>query len=177
MSERAPKPKPVTAQYLQASAMHYLAGRMASTAMLRSTLERRAMKRLSVRRLEADVVKLIDQTVAKLVDLGLIDDAVFTESRVRNLAGRGLPKRAIAQRLRQKGIDAAAVAPALDGKVDDAAQAIRYAERRRLGPWRRTVQTPVTRKKDLAALARAGFSYAVALAALDSDGGTDTVLE
>ena len=43
------------------------------------------------------------------------------------------------------------------------------ARRRRLGPWRREQDRATSRQKDLATLARLGFSYAVARAVIDGD--------
>jgi regulatory protein len=164
------KPRPVTASYLQKSAMHYLAARAASTQMLRDTLTRRAKRRLCVNRLEAETLEAIERTIAGLAGQGLVDDRRFASVRTRSLAGRGLPARNITQRLRLKGIDATTAATAIAHEVpDEVAQARRYVERRRLGPWRRGAQTDDTRHKDLAALGRAGFSYAVAKAALSAD--------
>jgi regulatory protein len=157
----------VTAAYLQNAALHYLAARAASTAMLRETLTRRAKRRLGVRTLDAETLAAIEQTICLLAGQGLVDDRAFAVVRSRTLAGRGLPARRITQRLRLKGVDPALATGVIAETVpDEAAQARRYAERRRLGPWRRGGQTEATRRKDLAALARAGFSYAVAKAAL-----------
>jgi regulatory protein len=162
-----PKPRPVTASTLQNAAMHYLAGRVASTAMVRAMLERRAQRRLGIRRLPPDVDALIEGTLARLGQLGLIDDRTFAEVRARSLADRGLPRRSIAQRIQLKGVDRETVECTLGDGIDDLAQARRFAERRRLGPWRSGLETPDLRRKDLAALARAGFAYAVAKAALE----------
>ena len=49
------------------------------------------------------------------------------------------------------------------------AAARRTARRRRLGPWRGEDQRAARREKDLAALARAGFSYSVAKTVIDGE--------
>jgi regulatory protein len=160
------KPRPVTASYLRNAAMHYLAGRSASATMVRQTLQRRAKRRLAVRSLDTDIEILIDKAVVELITLGLIDDAKFAESRAATLVRKGLSRGRIAQGLNAKGLGKEVIATTVGDEIDDLAQARRYVERRRLGAYRRGGATPEGRKKDLSALARAGFSFAIATAAL-----------
>ena len=160
------KPRPVTAVYLRNAAMHYLATRSASTSMLKQTLERRAKRRLCVKQLTEETHDLIDQAVAALVALGMVNDASFAQSRARSLQSKGLSRRRITEGLRLKGIAGEQAANAVDPALDELTQARRFAERKRLGAWRRGGASPETRDKDLRALARAGFSYAIANRAL-----------
>ena len=153
------KPRPVTASYLRNSAMHYLAGRAASATMVRQTLQRRAKRRLAVRALDDDIETLIDKAVIELITLGLIDDAKFAESRAATLVRKGLSRGRIAQGLNAKGLGKEVIATTVGDAIDDLAQARRYVERRRLGANRRGGSSPESRKKDLSALARAGFQF------------------
>lgn len=159
-------PKPVTASYLRNAAMHYISAHAASVAMLRQVLERRAKRRLVVKTLDEPTRTLIDTAVAELQALGLIDDARFAENRTAALVGKGLSKRRIADGLKSKGIAKDTVERMVAGDIDEIAQARRFVERKRLGPFRRGGMTPESRRKDLAALARAGFSFAIAACAL-----------
>lgn len=160
------KPRPVTAAYLRNSAMHYLASRAASATMVRQTLQRRVKRRLAIRSLDDDIELLIDQAVVELITLGLIDDAKFAESRTATLVRKGLSRGRIAQGLGAKGLGKEIIATAIGDEIDELAQARRFVERKRLGSHRRGPPTPESRKKDLSALARAGFSFAIATAAL-----------
>jgi regulatory protein len=160
--------KPVTADYLRKSAMHYLSQRSASSSMLRQILVRRSIRRLSVKTLEPDTLALIDGAIAGLTHLGIVDDSRFAEGRATTLAGRGQSKSRIAAGLKAKGITADIIAASDAAHVDDLAQARRTVQRKRLGPYRCNGQTQETRRKDLAALARAGFSYTVAKSALEA---------
>ena len=137
--------------------------------MLRQTLERRAKTRLGVRQLADDTRELIDRAIADLVGLGMVNDASFAQTRARTLANKGLSKRRITEGLRLKGIQGEQAARAIDPDLDELTQARRFAERKRLGHWRRGGATAETRDKDLRALARAGFAFAVASKALDGD--------
>lgn len=148
--------------------MHYLSQRAASTVMVRQTLERRVKKRLAVKLIDPDMRVMIDTAIATLVSLGLVDDARFAETRATTLAGRGHSKLRIAAGLKAKGVPKDIITQATARDIDDLAQARRTIERKRLGPLRRGAQSPATHRKDLAALARAGFSYGVAKVALDA---------
>ncbi len=170
---RPPKPKrtprSVTASYLRNAALHYLKQRSASRAMVRQTLTRRSKLRLQVRTLEPETLAQIEGALDALVADKLIDDATFARGRKATLAHKGLPSRRIAQGLKLKGVDAETIEATLADGIDDLSQARRYAERRRLGPWSRKADTPEQRRKDLAAMARAGFSYGVASKALAAE--------
>jgi regulatory protein len=163
---RPTTPRPVTASYLRNAALHYLSGRSANTTMLRQTLERRAKRRLGLRALTDETNQLIAAAVAECVALRLIDDGAFATGRAATLANKGLSKRRIAMGLRQKGLTTEQIAQAIAPDLDELAQARRFAERKRLGAWRSGGATPETRNKDLRALARAGFAYAIATKAL-----------
>jgi regulatory protein len=160
-------PRPVTASYLRNAAMHYLSGRSASEVMLRQTLERRAKKRLAVRALSEETTALIAAALAEMITLRLVDDVKFAEGRAASLARKGLGKRRIAMGLRQKGIVGDKIEAAIAPDLDELTQARRFAERKRLGTWRRDGGSRETRDKDLRALARAGFSYGIAAKALE----------
>lgn len=161
-----PKPKPVKAGYLRASALHYLSARSASREMLRQVLERRSKRRLQVKALEPDTLTLISATLDELVELGLLDDQRFAEGRRATLERKGFAKRRIEVGLKQKGLAPETIRAALGDAFDDAAQARRFAERKRLGPWRTRGSAEEHRDKDLRALQRAGFSFTLAKQAL-----------
>ena len=134
--------------------------------MVRQTLERRAKRRLAVRSLETATIELMDAAIAELLSLGLIDDAKFAETRTATLVRKGLSRNRVAQGLRAKGISKDMVERAVTGEIDELVQARRFVERKRLGSLRRGGMTPESRKKDLGALARAGFGFAIAAKAL-----------
>ncbi len=160
-------PQPVTATYLRHAAMHYISAHAASTTMARQVLERRAKRRLVTTTLDVDTRQLIDAAIAELQALGLLDDARFAEGRTAALARKGLSSRLIAQGLRAKGIARETIEKSGIGHIDELAQARRLVQRKRLGSSRRGGMTPESRRKDLAALARAGFTFAISAQALD----------
>ena len=89
----------------------------------------------------------------------------------RRLRERGSSGRLITARLAAKGLSFDRVRNILEDEdsTDADQQAARiFIRRRRLGPYRPDPEVRADRRqRDLAALARAGFSYSVASAALD----------
>jgi regulatory protein len=82
----------------------------------------------------------------------------------------------VKMKLAAKGVDADTVAAALDatGGADDRSDleaAVAYARRRRLGPFGPAAARKDRRMRDLAALARAGFSFNTARKVVDAKEG------
>lgn len=110
-----------------------------------------------------------EAVVARLAAAGAVDDAAFAAARARRLARAGRSAPAIAAHLAAKGAGAAAdeaIGSALPDPDAQLAAALIAARKRRIGPFGPPDAPPEARQKALAALARAGFSRAVAEAAL-----------
>ncbi len=140
-------------------ALHYLERHGGSERQLRRILDKRIR-----RSVEAfgepgpeEAQPLVDALVAKLTRLGYVDDQRVARSRARSLRGRGKSTRAIRAALSRLGIAEALIDDAIEG--DDLEAARTYVRRRRLRVGQR----------DLAKLARAGFSYDVARRALEEE--------
>ncbi len=178
--------KPATAARLERVALHYLERYAASEAMVRQVLLRRVDRAVAAGLTEpAAGQAAVADVIGKLHRLGYLDDAAFARMRAGSLSRRGKSPRAVRETLRQKGIDPDMIEGALDdlgqdiggGEGDLAlAAAIALARRRRLGPYRTPraegakQETPEQRRnRDLAALARAGFSFDIARQVIDSD--------
>jgi regulatory protein len=105
--------------------------------------------------------------VARLAAAGLVDDAAFAAARARRLRRTGRSRRAAAAHLAARGVDTETLAAALPEDVEEElAAAVAFARRRRLGPFRGGQSTPEIARRELAALARAGFPGAIARAVL-----------
>ncbi len=105
---------------------------------------------------------------ARLVTAGAVDDAAFAAARARRLLGSGRSARAALAHLAAKGVDSATARAALAGEEvpDEFTAALALCRRRRLGPFAAAAPEAETRRKWLAALARAGFPGEVARRAL-----------
>lgn len=167
-------PRRITPDYLQRAAMHYLERYAAPAAQLRRVLERKVV--LSCRHHGDEPGRfsgLLDEVVARCVASGLVDDRRFAEARAASLRRRGQSTRAVAAKLAAKGVtrDLASEASAVEPE-DELAAARIAAKRKRLGRWGKGDRT-INRQKDLAALARAGFSTAIARTVIDEAGDED----
>ena len=164
-----------TPERLEKAALAYLGRYVAPAAHLNRVLlakvERSAWFHGTDREAGAAAVETI---VRRLVERGLVDDALYAEARTRSLRRRGASGRAIRGRLAVKGVAPALVKRALD-RLDrdlgdpELAAALAYARRRRIGPYRTPAERAVSRGRDLAALGRQGFDYDTARRVVDAD--------
>ena len=100
-----------------------------------------------------------------------MNDERFAENLSGRLKARGGSRRAIVQKLRQRGITsgvAEASVPRSPAAELEAARA--FVRRRRLGPYRPEAERLENRRRDLAALARTGFDHETAVRALGYGG-------
>jgi regulatory protein len=105
--------------------------------------------------------------VARLAELGVVNDAAFAEGRARALHRAGRSRRAIAAHLQAKGVPASLATPP-DDPAAELAAALLYSHRRRMGPFR-PEPDPAARPRGGARRGRPGFPAAVAARALDLD--------
>ncbi|GBD40727.1 Regulatory protein RecX [bacterium HR39] len=181
MSRR--RPREPTRERLLRRALYHLQ-RYATPRAHMERLLRRALA--EARALGLDPVEVRDRVGAVMDELdrmGLFDDRAFAEAKVRRWLARGVPPARIAVRLHERGVDPEVVAAVLAGSAEgreaaeaeaaadaEVAAARAYVARRRLGPYRPPEERARMRERDLAALARAGFSCAAARAALEEEG-------
>ena len=151
---RHTKPRPpLDAGKLERLALHY-AGRYATT---RSKLSAYLRRKLDERGWEGDGTPPVDGIVARFVELGYVDDQAFASSRAASLQRRGYGERRIAQALQAAGIDEEDRQPAQAEAADGAwAAALRYAQRKRIGPFAPAAPDRLGRERAFAAMIRAG---------------------
>lgn len=154
--------------------MAYLAKFSASEAGLRRVLTNKVTKAV---RLDPNFAadkerqQVLHQTIAVLVTryvkAGVINDALFAEQKVQSLRRAGRSQQRIKQTLAQKGIALELIEATVAGDERPLAEieleaALRLAKRRRLGRFRAVPADADQARKDMAALARAGFSFDIA---------------
>jgi regulatory protein len=165
---RRPRP-PLNPERLQELALAYV-GRFATTrAKLRSYLVRKIRERGWDGASEADV----DAIAERFARLGYVDDAAYALSKSRSLSGRGYGPGRVDQSLRIAGIseeDGEAARALADGESIDAA--LRFAARRRMGPYADATPDPKARERALSAMVRAGHRFSLARAVLDLPPGS-----
>ena len=102
-----------------------------------------------------------------LAGSGVVDDAAYAASRARSLARAGRSRRAIGAHLASKGVAQETARAALPEPDAELAAALAYARRRRLGPFRADPDADAdARRREVGAMARAGFPQPVATQAL-----------
>ncbi len=165
-------PPPPDAASLRQAALRYVARYAANSQRLRRVLEARLTKaalqhpewaRDAARRgaLQQTITQLVQECAKKTY----IDDAGYASGKARQWGQQGKSRRAIAARLQAEGCTPADIAAALpsDDAMSDETAARRLAQRKRLGPYRKsTVASPDQQRREYAAFARAGFSHEVA---------------
>lgn len=89
-----------------------------------------------------------------------LDDGAYARQKTASAVRNGKSKRFIAQTLSAKGIDADTTASALEN-TDDLYAAVVFARKRAFGPFRRGAVDDKRKAKELSALARNGFGFAI----------------
>jgi regulatory protein len=171
------KPPPrFNQETMERAALAYLERFACSAEQLRRVLWRRA--RLAAA-FHGDDPNIAQIQIAALIDryrqCGLLDDARYAEMKTACLRRRGASAKAVRARLSTKGVAAEIIAASLaepeaqneDHMTAELAAGVAYARRRRLGSFRSAPCAEAGRvHKDMAAMARAGFSAEVARRAL-----------
>jgi regulatory protein len=165
-----------TPESLARVALSYLGRYAASEGALRRALHNRLRRAMMVHpafaqdaERQALLRNVIETIIKKHRKSGVLNDAAYAETKVNSLRRAGRSRRYIEHALSRKGVRRDLTETALAKSNDDAEQeeaeisaARVFARRRRLGPFRANKNDDDRRRKDLASLARAGFSLDVA---------------
>lgn len=152
-------PRPLDPARLQELAVAYV-GRFATT---RAKLSQYLRRKLAEKGWEPSLPPEIEPLVERLANLGYVDDAAFALAKARSLGQRGYGQRRVDLALRQAGVNEQDGSPAKAMAMTGAtAAAIRYAQRRRLGPFASELPDPKRRARAVAAMIRAGHSFDLA---------------
>jgi regulatory protein len=170
---KRPRP-PLDKERLNELALTYV-GRFATTkSKLASYLARKLRERGWAGERPADVEALVE----RLSSLGYVDDAAYALSKTRALTARGYGARRVSQSLRAAGVqeeDSGAAREMAEAEAMEAA--LRFARRRRLGPYGERPLDRAQTEKAIAAMIRAGHSFDVARTILRLEPGSDPSIE
>lgn len=168
-------PKKITEKYLYNSGLAYLQRFPSSVAHFKTVMGRKIDRscRHHADQDKAACAALLDKVAAQFAEMGYLNDELYLRGMVNSLRGRGLSSRAIIMKLGQKGLPQDDIKTALniydeEYESDDVSSALRLCRKKRIGPYGAPDADPAQRQKWLAALARAGFSYDVAVQALET---------
>lgn len=157
---RRPRP-PLDSPSLDELALFYV-GRFATT---RSKLVSYLARKVRERGWDGADPPDLDAIAERLSSLGYVDDSAYALSKSRSLTARGYGSRRVSQSLRAAGIeeqDSAEARELADGEKVESA--LRFAKRRRIGPFATGESDPDVRRKALAAMVRAGHGFAISQA-------------
>ncbi|MBA3576948.1 MAG: RecX family transcriptional regulator [Sphingomonas sp.] len=169
------KRPPLDAGRLNELALAYV-GRFATT---RSKLASYLGRKLRERGWAGDRQPELDGIVERLAGLGYVDDAAYALSKSRSLSGRGYGPRRVRQSLHAAGVgEEDALAARELAEAEKVQSALRFAKRRRLGPFGAGAGDQADRAgrdKALAAMIRAGhgFQLSKAILSLDCEASVD----
>ncbi len=165
--------KPMTEKRLYNITLFYLSKYDSCREKVRQMLIRRIEKaRQRGEDIPPNVHQLIDNVLNKMCSLGYINDERYAENQVRILSRQGKSSTAILQKLSLAGIDTLTIRSfLLEREETEAQRAFLWLKRRSKGGFRlkKTLadeDKKILHQKDLASLARNGFSYADAQEAL-----------
>ncbi len=163
-------PPPLDRARLDALALAYV-GRFATTrAKLVAYLSRKLRERGWGEPGDPATSALAD----RLARLGYIDDAAFALAKGRALGQRGFGRRRVAMTLRAAGVGKEDRSPAEEAaRAEALSAAMRFAKRRRIGPFAAEPPDPKTRQRGLAAMIRAGHEFDLSRRIVDLPLGND----
>ena len=158
---------PLDAGSLRDLALSYAARYASTGARLEAYLARKLKERGIAEDAEGRAVAIdIPALVARLVELGYVDDAAYARMRARDLGARGYGARRVEQALWAAGVDEAVREEAAPGEAARRRAAVTMARKRRLGPYgagRDDAADPLAhrkaREKAIATMLRAGHDY------------------
>lgn len=159
---------PIDAQGLRDLALRYVGRYATSEAKLRRYLARKLFERGWS---GADAPP-VDAIVARLADLAYVDDRAFAEARGRSLDRRGFGARRISADLGAAGI-ARDLARDVAATADPFAAALAFARRKRFGPFDPAGADLDRRRRQFAAMMRAGHGVAETRRVLAGETGDD----
>lgn len=165
--ERKPRP-PLDPDELRRLALAYV-GRFATS---RGKLTDYLGRKLRERGWSGDAAPDLTALADGFAELGYVDDQAFAEGRARSLGARGYGKGRVRQALHAAGIGADDAAGAREiADTGRWAAALRFALKRRIGPYAASPADRAGRQRAIAAMIRAGHDFAVARAIADARPG------
>ena len=150
---------PLDGAALEQAALSYAARYATTRAKLSAYLGRKLYERGWAGEGEPPIERLVERLTAS----GYVDDRAFAAARAASLGRRGYGERRVGDALRAAGIEEADAAEARAAARAGAwTAALRFAERRRIGPFAPAEADRPGRERALAAMLRAGHPPALA---------------
>ena len=178
-------PRKISARYLENAALYYLQRYATSVDNLRQVLTRKVNRSCTHHDVPPDeFYPLIEALLERYTASGLLNDKTYAEGRVGSLRRQGRSKQGILAKLRAKGLERGDIEEALEridaetredqGMEAEFAAALKLARKKKIGTFNLKPETDALlrrkeQQRELALLARNGFSYDIAKRVLDFD--------
>lgn len=169
-------PKRINEQYLHNSGLYYLQRYAASSEHFKTVMTRKIKKSCAYHTDQnfEDCLAFLPPLIEKFECSGLLNDDVYIRAKVQSFRRKGLSKMSITQKLLEKGINQEISQRYIHDydsengtKNPELMAALTLCRKRKIGPYATTKKDDNELRKDLAKLARAGFSYEIAQKALN----------
>ena len=150
----------------------YLEKYSPSKQQLRTYLFKKILKRNQKKDNKKRLFNLIDIVISTLVDQKFLSDKYYSDAKSKVFLKRGYSINKIRYSLIKKGIDTkyinASISKIKEKESDpDFFSAIKMCKKRKIGPSREEGNRSLFYKKDIAILARSGFSYEISKKVLE----------
>lgn len=162
------KNRKISRSYLQGAAYRYLERYATTEANLFFILKRKVDRILNKRDQSEDnpvqIEEWINDVIAVCVKHGLVNDRIYAESKFNSYTLSGNSIATIKNKLRAKGVPQEIIGEIINEALENTPNinyksAIKYIKKRRFGPFRIREANERTQEKELASMARAGYSY------------------
>ena len=170
MSRRNPKkpPLPIDCERLDELALAYVGKYATTRARLAAYLQRKVRER----GWEGPAEPPISRIFERFAETRLVDDASYALSKSRSLSDRGFGRARLRQALRAAGVEEEDAAGAHELADEAAAEAaLRFARRRRIGPFADSLLDRKGKERALAAMIRAGHGFELARVVVECEPG------
>ena len=140
--------------------IYYLSKYSSSKKNLEYILKKKIRRLSDEKKIRFNLYNEIDKIIGKLEDLNLINDVVFTDSKIRFLSYKAKSKKFINQYLIQKGVSKEIINEKISIHYDNSQNiekenALKFAKKKKL------LNDDIDYQKKLSKMARAGFSYEI----------------
>ncbi len=161
----------MTEQRLRNIALHYMERFGGTEKSVRDMLNRRLYKSLQDHpdQDREQINNWIDEIISTANRLGYIDDTAYAKRKVNALVRQGDSKKMITMKLKKKGITDMGIENAFEELDEDSEykSAVAYTKKRKFGIYNsEPTEDQNVFNKQLASLARRGFSYSISRRAL-----------
>ena len=168
-------PRKVSSTSIENSALYYIGRYATSSENLKRVLKRKVIRASKHHETNIEAcINHIGDLIQRYLENGILNDEAYAQAQATSMNRRGKSLRAIRSRLRQKALSDKIINKAISVLTNeigspDLSAAIAYARKRRLGPYRKNSSKQNSLDKELASLARSGFSYSLALRIVEAN--------